>query len=378
VEFPPHTAVSSDISKTLEIINPDFAGNIYSYDNVVENVVVSDEPEYKLYRTAMLSWDNTARKQNSSHIFHNFSIRRYMQWLSSIVNRVYRSDKYSEDEKIVFVNAWNEWAEGTHLEPDRRYGFAYLKATYDVMKNYVFDGLSAKLTLVSSVSNDVAVIVHLHYVETWPEISAAIKTGFGELAFDLYVTTTSIEGIVAVRNDFPFANVELVENRGRDILPFLSVLESIIHKNYTCAVKIHSKRSIYRDDGELIRSELFGALLDNSEVTRQIIDRFKSRNNLGMLVPRKYLLQHNDLNMTFDEEIVAALSKILGIDFYRDRFPAGSMFWFRAEALFPLQKLKSGAVFEVESGLADGTAAHGVERLFCAITHSEGFEIDIC
>ncbi len=136
VEFPPHTVHAEEIESELELLNPDYTGHIYSYEQVVSNAVVSKEPDYKLYRTPMLSWDNTARRPNKSTIFHDFSLLHYKQWLSSIVNKVYANPKYSADEKIVFVNAWNEWAEGTHLEPDQKFGYGYLQTTYDVLRDY--------------------------------------------------------------------------------------------------------------------------------------------------------------------------------------------------------------------------------------------------
>ena len=136
VEFPPHNIRGVDVSHEVELINPKYNGQIFSYDQWVANAVLNKEPDYKLYRTAMLSWDNTARKQNNSHIFHGFSLQRYKEWLSSIVNKVYSEKKYTTDEKIVFVNAWNEWAEGTHLEPDQKVGYGYLQTTYDVLKHF--------------------------------------------------------------------------------------------------------------------------------------------------------------------------------------------------------------------------------------------------
>jgi glycosyltransferase involved in cell wall biosynthesis len=136
MEFPPHTAQSAEITKNIDFTNQNFDGKVYDYNQVVSNAVTKEEPDYKLYRTAMLSWDNTARKQNASHIFESFSLLKYKQWISNLASNVYNNDKYQDNEKLIFINAWNEWAEGTHLEPDRKYGYGYLESTHSVIKDY--------------------------------------------------------------------------------------------------------------------------------------------------------------------------------------------------------------------------------------------------
>jgi lipopolysaccharide biosynthesis protein len=376
VEFPPHTADNTDISDSINIVNKDFSGHIFSYDLTVSKAVTDDEPSYKLFRTAMLSWDNTARKQNNSHIFYGFSISRYKQWFSSIVNRIHTNEKYCGDEKLVFVNAWNEWAEGTHLEPDRKYGFAYLQATYDVLKNYDLNNNLPNYNPVKT--SPIAIVLHIHYTEVWPEICQVIKCAFVSIEFDLFVTGTSSKALSLVYNDFPQANLMLVDNRGRDIFPFIKILKSIVDLGYSAVCKIHSKRSLYRDDGESIRNELLQSLIGSAEQVRTIIAGFENNERLGMVVPKKYLLEHNDINMTYDHEIIRSLSKLLDIRFKYGVFPAGSMFWFKPESLKPLLKLYSGREFDVESGLADGTTAHGIERLFCTIAEQAGYTVKNC
>jgi lipopolysaccharide biosynthesis protein/glycosyltransferase involved in cell wall biosynthesis len=135
VQFTPLNAPGPDIKGDLKIVNPNFKGHIYSYEWLVEKAESIEEPDYKLFRTAVLSWDNTARKQNNSQIFNGFSLQLYKKWLNLIVNQVLVNPKYAADEKIVFVNAWNEWAEGAHLEPDRKFGYGYLQTTYDVLRS---------------------------------------------------------------------------------------------------------------------------------------------------------------------------------------------------------------------------------------------------
>jgi lipopolysaccharide biosynthesis protein len=370
-EFPPHTVQSTDIREQLNLINPEFKGYVFSYDQVVEHAVRQEEPDYKLFRTAMLSWDNTARKQDHSHIFHGFSLLRYKQWLGALCNQVYNNPKYALDEKIVFVNAWNEWAEGTHLEPDRKYGYGYLQSTYDVLSNY-----DSKYQAIQNIRrlarrNDYAVIVHAHYPEVIPSIITYLRN-LDRKKFDLFVTATS----AAIFNEFiryyPDVNLRLVENRGRDVLPFLSVYRDIVDLGYEAVCKVHTKRSLYREDGDTIRDEQIYSLLGSEEIVTQNLKELRDNSTIGLLAPEKYLIDHTDHNMTYDHAVVADVCSALGIKFEYSKFPAGSMFWFKPKSLELLLNLNQ-TNFPIESGLADGTPAHAVERVFALAAGAKGF-----
>ena len=81
--------------------------------------------------------------------------------------------------------------------------------------------------------------------------------------------------------------------------------------------------------------------------------------------------------MTFDREVVDFACKTLKVSFVYDTFPAGSMFWFRPDALKRLGSLRM-ANFDVERGLADGTLPHAIERIFCVLAKESGYSVDVC
>ncbi|MCY1128042.1 glycoside hydrolase family 99-like domain-containing protein [Frigidibacter sp. RF13] len=366
VEFPPHGMASDSIRHEVEIVNPDYTGPIYNYEQIVDNAVTRPEPSYKLFRTAMLSWDNTARRQNASHIMARFSVTKYAQWLSALCHRAAANPKYSDDEKLVFINAWNEWAEGTHLEPDRKHGFGYLQATYDTVASLGPVGWNIQ-ELPATRRHDTGVILHVHYEETWPEL----KTQLDRIGpHDLYVTTTSTAIAERIRADRPDAWVELVENRGRDIRPFLSVLRRIRPLGYRSICKLHSKKSAYRADGEALRQAIIDSL-----VSGNCPNLFAADPRLGLVAPKGSYIPHTDKSETYNGANVAALSQVLGFPFKRDRFPAGSMFWFRPEALEVLDKIDLDACWGVENGLADGTWAHAIERIFAVAAQHAGYHV---
>lgn len=374
MEFPPHTAKSSEITSQTAITNTDFQGRVYDYNQVVRNAVKGEEENYKLFRTAMLSWDNTARKQNASHTFNHFSLLRFKQWVSHIASEVFNNEKYANDEKLVFINAWNEWAEGTHLEPDRKYGYGYLQVMHDVLKQY--DHRNAPANGVKSLkkNSDIAVILHIHYAELWDEISNYLEN-LEFVGFDLYVTITGTEcGVFdKIRSKYPTADITLMDNRGRDVLPFIKTMKRISRLGYKYACKIHSKRSVYRSDGETIRLGLYDALLGSEQKISSIL-MYLDNPNGGLVAGNKSLIKHTDINMKYSSEITRKLANLLGFEFKYSIFPAGTMFWFKPGAIKGIEKISNNH-FDIEDGLADGTVPHGVERLFVQLVRHNGFKV---
>jgi lipopolysaccharide biosynthesis protein len=104
---------------------------IVDYQKYSEQFYEAETLDYKRYPCIMPSWDNSSRRpKGNATIFHNASPDLYKKWLSNIVKNF---RPFSEDENFIFLNAWNEWAEGNHLEPCLKWGRQYLEATRSVL-----------------------------------------------------------------------------------------------------------------------------------------------------------------------------------------------------------------------------------------------------
>lgn len=159
VEFPPHKYNYPNNRPNVRppISNPKFAGNMLDYRKVVLQSARRLRPEFTLFRGIIPSWDNTARRQDTPTTVINSSPPLYGEWLRYL--RAYSRQAHKEqNHRFIFVNAWNEWAEGCHLEPDVKYGRAYLAET---LRSSWFDGQnedvdSARTRLRQSVMTDAA------------------------------------------------------------------------------------------------------------------------------------------------------------------------------------------------------------------------------
>jgi len=379
MEFPPHQVKRSDITNKVGCHPAWSRGNIYDYEQVVSNAVRRhSQDDSKVMPTAMLSWDNTARRQRNSTVFANFSNTRYAQWLSSNAERVAKDSRFSRDEKLIFVNAWNEWAEGTHLEPDQRHGYGYLEATRQALANYdVCAEAFLSPDIPKQTDKSYAVVAHVHYGDTWPEIKHFIET-MPAGSLDVYVTTTSLQKAQMIAVSMPSAHVELVDNRGRDVRPFILMMQRIEHLNYRAVCKIHGKKSVYRNDGDELRTSTLNTLLNKTA-----IDRFEADPSLGMLAAEKTIIPHDAKtlspkrryhNMVSNRKLVENISKELGFSFHDGRFVAGTMFWVAPAAITALKKLDANS-FDVERGLVDGALEHAIERIFVNLVEHEGYQM---
>jgi hypothetical protein len=132
VEFPPHNIHMRTITPSLQMLNRDFAGSVHHYEDAVHFMMAAPKPDYRLFKTVFPDWDNEARKPGRANTFAFSSPHAYRDWLIA-AGRLTMASQDSQ-ERIVFINAWNEWGEAAYLEPDRRYGYAYLQATMDALK----------------------------------------------------------------------------------------------------------------------------------------------------------------------------------------------------------------------------------------------------
>ena len=121
--------------RRLRTGEPAFFDNaIFEYEELVRNALAAPVPTYSRIPCVCPSWDNSPRRKHGATIFINSTPETYERWLREVVNRRRAAITFSENSGItadsfVFINAWNEWAEGNHLEPCQRWGRKYLEAT---------------------------------------------------------------------------------------------------------------------------------------------------------------------------------------------------------------------------------------------------------
>lgn len=125
IEYPPHNFHLEKINDKIRFFD-DFKGNVFDYAQFRDFALSKEKPDYTLFRGVVPSWDCTPRRKTPD-IFANSSPALYQKWLSSMCEYTIKNNK--KNERLVFINAWNEWGEGAYLEPDMRYGYANLNAT---------------------------------------------------------------------------------------------------------------------------------------------------------------------------------------------------------------------------------------------------------
>ena len=233
-------------------------------------------------------------------------------------------------------------------------------------------------TRIVSRRPKVAVALHLYFEELWPEIAAHLRNV--PCLDRLYVSipahaSAGIEEAIAA--EFPVALVRRVPNRGRDILPFLQWLEVAALHGIDLVCKIHTKRSPHLSDGDAWRRDMLSKLLGSPQAVEDIIAAFRHDPGIGLvapgghIVPSSFYWENNavTVEMLCDRMDASVRNKEF-------QFAASAMFWARVPALLPLRRMGlRDEDFEAETGAADGTLAHAVERCFAVAATAAGFRL---
>jgi lipopolysaccharide biosynthesis protein len=364
--FPPNNTSLSPITARQRLLNPDFCGEVRDWRELAREATTRPEPAYPWHPGVNPGWDNEPRRSGTGRVFVHASPRGYRDWLRHAIATARRREP-EVPAPLVFINAWNEWAEGAVLEPDMRSGHAWLQAT------------RAALCAPAPASPRPCAVIHAWYPEVLGELLDALRASTLEWRL---VVTTAPEHETAMRtvldNNGLAYELEVLENRGRDILPFLHVADRLLDEGVQIVLKLHTKRSTHREDGEAWRRELVERLLAPGRAPR-LATAFDRDPALGLIAAEGHI-QPLGHYLGANRDTLDYLAVRLGIDtrYISDdaAFVAGSMFWARLPALRPLlDALLEHQEFEQELGQVDGTLSHAIERMIAPAARYAGFQM---
>ncbi|MGM1043942.1 MULTISPECIES: glycoside hydrolase family 99-like domain-containing protein [Stenotrophomonas] len=364
VEFPPNMSNPRSLSAQQWLLNPAFSGDVRDWRELAAEIATRSLPAYPLYPGVNPGWDNEARRSGCGRVYLHASPRGYRDWLRATIHE--RLAAVPTGQRMVFINAWNEWAEGAVLEPDARLGHAWLQATRDALVPAPARQRPARP----------CVVIHAWYPDVFAELLRKVQaTG---LQWRVVVTTpherhAEIQQVLAASG--VEAEIHSFANHGRDILPFLQLAEALLEDGEDIVLKLHTKRSTHRNDGDQWRNELVDRLLA-PERAALIVEAFDADPGLGLVPPEGHV-QRLDYFWGANERNVQGLLSRFGLpqaDTDNDTFIAGSMFWVRLEALRPmLDAHLQPSLFDEEAGQVDGTLAHAIERTFTLVARYAGY-----
>jgi rhamnosyltransferase len=216
-----------------------------------------------------------------------------------------------------------------------------------------------------------AIVVHVFYPEIWEEI-LAVRAALPPRS-PIIVTAPPAQAAFVAKLTAGDPLVEIVEtpNRGRDIAPFLHVLQTGRLDRFDAVLKIHTKKSPHLRQGDLRRRMFFTALAGSRGIVASVLNQFAD-SSVGIVGPGVYF-RTAPVYWMGNRLRVEALAKRLEMPAALGFFE-GSMFWVRPTALQLLRSLALEAVdFEAEAAQLDGTLHHAVERLFPIAAAAAGY-----
>lgn len=385
VEMPPHQMQGLDITHKMAWLNASHTGHVFDYMESALRMGSANCDQHRLFKTVMPSWDSEAVQPTFGTSFNGSTPHVFAQWLRTAARWAKRNP---EGERLLFVNAWNDWAHGAHLEPDARHGYAYLNtlsATLAEMDTDVtIQSFADKLNSSFRKAHDVVIFAHFFYEDVLDDMLDGYLANLAGLA-DLHVSVTenmSVLSLTRLHSVFPSMRVHLCENRGRDVKPFIEMYRLSASDGYEIAFKMHGKRSPHLTNGAAWREQLIEPLFGSRVVFERNVGLLKRDTSTTLLVPKSALHQLNEAgsNQSWLDELLRQTGHAQRVGRYKWKFAAGTMFAFRFDALAPLlnESAISLAAFEVEAGQLDGTYAHAMERMLGLFATEKRGKIAAC
>ena len=330
-EFPPRNSFEN-----LRIPNK----NTLIYSEVLYKSIFMDgtniNPKtFTFFRGAMVEWDNSPRTRNSD-IFENYSPEQFYMFNKIIVN--WTLLHYNKDKQFIFINAWNDWGEGSYLEPDDKYGYASINSLSKAIYNISYCETSSSIG-----RNRIAILVYLNEDCLIEEIINKVNNI--PYIYDLFIFINNninidyLKQYIISNSKAYYYEIKLLNNERNYIL---SIFFNLRHKaknyKYICNINsIHSNNIDYFDEW---KNYIHSNLLGNTKIISEIITDFEKNNEIGIIFPEIYYKSKFECHDNIKDLDLAYLNTYLRVIKHRIKiiknyvaFPEGNMFWAKVSAI---------------------------------------------
>ena len=283
-------------------------------------------------------------------------------------------------ETFILFNAWNNYEQNCFLEQSEKFGYSYLnyisKAIFNLDNDIIYD--------LKDLYNKckIAIQIHIFYEDLIEDIIN--KTNNIPAKYDLYITITSSEIKSRLEKDIKrysktnYFEILIVENKGRDILPFLQQIKTKF-KYYKYLCHIHTKKSLSAPElGNLWRNYLYNNLLGNTCIVSEILYDFENNDKLGFIFPETFyeIIKEFYLLTKGTKKWMDFLATKLFSNYKvgeLSNFPAGNMFWARIGAISQIFTYDFSEYFPDEDNQTNDTIMHGLERIWLYLVKFNNF-----
>lgn len=382
--FPDINKLPSLSTNKIKYINSKIKSFLYNYETIADFSCSLNcgNNSYK----ALINGKDTLFKLG--HAFYKYNLNVFYKWIKN--QCAYLRDNFNKQERFLFIDSFNNWDEYSHIVPEKRTGYAFLNTMHRAIINEKLYGIelaSFKQPMPEEMQTKTQVCIqaHVFYLDICEKI--VIQSNKIPYAFDIYVSTDTFEKADYIKNYFKTYSkavnviVEVFENKGRDVYPFIAQMTNNITK-YKFICHIHSKKSKIDIFGDNWREYLFNSLFGSKEHIDNILKNLEMNKGLGIIFPKPFVNLENAIhwgqNKDLAENILEKLHINILLPVNNIVFPVGNMFWARVDAVLPLFTNILAENFPNERGQADGTLAHAIERLWVYIAEYNGYTYSLC
>ncbi len=249
-------------------------------------------------------------------------------------------------------------------------------------KDSITDSVSLKRFAERSKQKK-AIVLHLYYTDMWPYFSEKLSI-LKDNGYDLVVSLThgseSPELRAQIASDYPNSEIVVVQNKGRDVLPFLFVTQILQEAGYEHVLKIHSKKSPHMKDaegwgsGDEWMEEIMSEIIPKTQTGLHDIQEKLRQKRTSVIGPETQYIslivnyeQNKRLFRNILDDVFDTYTKErVDAHRYRYGFFAGTMFWVRLDSIVELLSYTC-LDFQEEARQIDGTMAHAMERAFSVV-----------